>query len=160
MSGETNVSPDISLRPPHSQITDVLVPTDGKTPVYPGFELVAPLFETARSTIHTLHVETPEAGEESFVRYTPSKGAERKVTSLTERFAELGFETKAHVARGEPAQEIAKVATAMAVDMIVMVTTHANTLLSKSTTQTVISVVDIPVVTIHAESVRGATERP
>lgn len=127
----------------------VLFPTDGSVATIEAFRPVAPLFGCCRATIHALHVRRGGAITRDRLRYDPDEAAGRTLESFTEDLQALGFDTRSHLARGEPGEEIAKVATDEDVDMIVMPTKTTNAFLNRSVTQSVIASVDIPVLALR-----------
>lgn len=131
-------------------IRKVLVPTDGSDAILRVFEIIAPIFGCCRATIHALHVRECGAVTRDRIRYDPDEAAAETLKVFNENLSSQGFDTRSHLAQGVPAEEIVKIARAMDVDMVVMVTRRSNAILNRSITQSVISSVGVPVLVLHA----------
>lgn len=142
---------------------NVLIPTDGSDGTPRAVEHAIRLARTTGGTLHVLHVvdtETLPLDSHSRSLYDELETAGRVSTeAICDRAAEVGVHAVGTVRQGTPCEAILDYADANDVDLIVM-GTHGRTglrrLLLGSTTERVVRLSDVPVLTVRTLPVTDA----
>ena len=140
--------------------TTILVPTDGSAGADVSIDHALELGQTYGATMHALYVvdtgaePTGLAGDDRDALYAPSERAGREATiQITDQAEAHGLQAAREVREGVPHRTILEYADEQAVDMIVMGThgrTGADRARLGSTTERVLALADVPVLSVRA----------
>ena len=140
---------------------NVLIPTDGSDGMPRAVEHAIRLARTSGGTLHVLHVVDEVLPLDSHSRslYDELETAGRvSAEAICDRAAEAGVHAVGTVRQGTPSEVILDYADGNDVDLIVM-GTHGRTglprLLLGSTTERVVRLSDVPVLTVRTLPVAG-----
>ena len=140
--------------------TTILVPTDGSAGADVSIDHALELGQTYGATMHALYVvdtgaePTGLAGDDRDALYAPSERAGREATiQITDQAEAHDLQAAREVREGVPHRTILEYADEQAVDMIVMGThgrTGADRARLGSTTERVLALADVPVLSVRA----------